>query len=121
MLNPLNIDNINKSVNKTGKILTIDTGYKKLGVGSEIISRIIENNISYTLKAARLGLPDHPTPSSIGLIKNYYPSSIEILKKIINLINLSQLKNRELLKLFSKIDNQNKYIDIPDPSFKGPF
>jgi acetoin:2,6-dichlorophenolindophenol oxidoreductase subunit beta len=121
VLNPLNIDNINKSVNKTGKILTIDTGYKKLGIGSEILSRIIENNAFSTLKAARLGLPDHPTPSSRGLIKNYYPSSMEILKKIINLINLSELKKRELLKLFSKIDNQNKYIDIPDPSFKGPF
>ena len=68
-----------------------------------------------------MGLPDHPTPSSRGLIKNFYPSPYQILNNALNLIGLSKIKNNSLLKKFKEENEEKKYIDIPDPSFKGPF
>ena len=121
VLNPLNISNIYSSVKKTSKILTIDTGHIKLGMGSEIVSRVVEKNITKNIKAIRMGLPDHPTPSSRGLIKNFYPSPYQILNNALNLIGLSKIKNNSLLKKFKEENEEKKYIDIPDPSFKGPF
>ena len=69
--NPLELNDFLKSVKKTKKLLTIDLGYKKFGISSELISSINVNNIKLLKPPIKLGLPFHPVPSSRGLVKTF--------------------------------------------------
>ena len=101
--------------------MTIDTGFRTYGIGAEIVSSVIERSFEF-LKAApiRLGLPDHPTPSSASLIKNYYVDSIKILEKISQVVDIAPSVLEQLKKSIVN-ERKNIPIDVPDPFFKGPF
>ena len=117
VMQPLETKSIINSVKKTGRIIVIDSGFKNLGIGSEIISRVIENCMEkIKSKPVRIGLPFIPTPSSRFLAKSYYPNKKTILRSILQL--LKKEKNKK--KLFQKIE-ANIPVDVPDLSFKGPF
>ena len=117
VMQPLETKSIINSVKKTGRIIVIDSGFKNLGIGSEIISRVIENCMEkLKSKPVRIGLPFIPTPSSRFLAKSYYPNKKTILVSILQL--LKKEKNKK--KLFQKIE-ANIPVDVPDLSFKGPF
>ena len=118
--NPLNLNEIFKSVKKTKNILTIDLGHKNLGLGSEIISQIAEKNISLKSCPIRIGLPFHPTPSSIGMVKDYYPDGKKILLKIKKSLKIGDYKFRMIMNTYNK-HSPKIPIDVPDPYFKGPF
>jgi pyruvate dehydrogenase E1 component beta subunit len=72
VLRPLNVAPIVASVRKTGRLVTVDTGFVRFGIGAEILASVMTEAFN-ALKAApvRLGLPDHPTPSSRGLIPGF--------------------------------------------------
>ena len=117
IMQPLEAKSIINSVKKTGRMIVIDSGFKNLGIGSEIISRVIENCMEkLKSKPVRIGLPFIPTPSSRFLAKSYYPNKKTILLSILQL--LKKEKNKK--KLFQKIE-ANIPVDVPDLSFKGPF
>ena len=121
VLRPLNLESIIESVKKTGKLLTIDTGFRTYGIGSEIVSSITEMCFKF-LKAApvRMGLPDHPTPSSSALIRDFYPNATRILEEVAKLVELDPVILQSAKT--SILDQQkNIPIDVPDPFFKGPF
>jgi pyruvate dehydrogenase E1 component beta subunit len=118
---PLNIKPIISSLKKTGLLLTIDTGHIMYGISSELISSIVSHDIKLLKKnPIRLGLPDIPTPSSRGYVKDYYPNSKNIINSITNLLGLKQSKSIEILKSFEKEFNTVNY-DVPNNHFKGPF
>ena len=71
VLRPLILDDIIESVRKTGKLLIIDTGYKTLGIGAEIVARCVEAGLKFDL--IRQGIPDHPIPSARGYLPAIYP------------------------------------------------
>ena len=83
VLRPLNVAPIVTSVRKTGRLVTVDTGFDRFGVGAEIVASVLTEAFD-ALKAApvRLGLPDHPTPSSRGLIPGFYPDSQRIVREV---------------------------------------
>ncbi len=118
---PLALNDIFSSVKKTSCFLTVDIGYKLLGLGSEITSQIVENCFSSLKKAPkRIGLPDHPTPSSRGYIKGFYPDYKKIILNVCDLVDIDQkIKDKILTEVINKPDELP--IDIPDPSFQGPF
>lgn len=117
VIQPLEIKSIIKSVKKTGRIVVIDSGFKNLGIGSEIISRISETCVEkLKSKPVRIGLPFLPTPSSRHLANRYYPNKKTILLKILEL--MGKEKNKD--KLIKKVE-PNIPVDVPDLSFKGPF
>ena len=120
ILRPLKLKKIISSVNKTGRLLTVDTGFKILGIGSEIVSEISEKCFK-KLKSPprRIGFPDHPTPSSRGYLKNVYPDFYKICQVIIRDLKI-KTSIRSLIKKEIKI-RTNKFIDIPNQLFKGPF
>lgn len=118
--NPLDLTEVFKSVRKTKNILSIDLGHKTLGIGAEIISQVVENNIYLKSRPTRIGLPFHPVPSSIGMIKNYYPDGKKILFTIKKMLKIKNNKFKNIIKAYSK-KNSKIPIDIPDPYFKGPF
>ncbi len=121
VLRPLNMVPIHASVKKTGRLITVDTGFVIYGIGAEIIANVVSENFS-ALRAApvRLGLPDHPTPSSRGMVIGFYPDSQRIAREVGKMVGLGKDKLQSALK---SLDEQRKDIavDVPDPFFKGPF
>jgi pyruvate dehydrogenase E1 component beta subunit len=121
VLRPLNSEAVLASVKKTGHLMTVDTGFVHYGIGAEIIASVVSRSFS-VLKAApvRLGMPDHPTPSSRGMIVDYYPDAQRIAREVSKMLGLSDDSLKNTLRV---LDDQRKNvpIDVPDPYFKGPF
>jgi len=118
---PLQLDRIYDSVRKTGRLLVVDTGWKTLGLGSEIVARVTERCFKY-LKAPprRLGLPDQPTPSSRSLASTYYVKTEDIAGAICNMVGIADSVSKDLLRSLS-LERQRIPFDVPHPSFQGPF
>jgi len=74
VLNPLKIDTIIKSVEKTKHLLVLDSGWLSGGFAGEIVSQVSEKLPVGILKKSpiRLALPDAPAPSSRFLEEEYY-------------------------------------------------
>jgi pyruvate dehydrogenase E1 component beta subunit len=89
LLNPLRVNEIVASVEKTGKLLVVDGDWATCGMASEIIARIVEKMDLTKLKASpiRITLPDAPAPTSKVLEDAYYITENEIYDNIIKLTN----------------------------------
>lgn len=121
ILRPLNMDPIIASVRKTGRLVMCDTGWRQFGIGAEIIASIAEHALDALKKpVARIGLPDHPTPSSVALAKAYYPDSTDIIEAVGSLCGLSAAQVAEAGAAVIAA-RKGVPIDKPDPAFKGPF
>ncbi len=114
-LRPIDKSIILKSVKKTKRVLVIDNGWMKYGISSEILSIIAENYNDLLLKKPiRLGIKDTIIPSSSNLSDSCYPGVWDMIKSVKILLN----------KEFKGIENfikKEKYNDIPDKEFLGPF
>jgi len=120
IIRPLVIAPVAKSLAKTGRLLTCDTGWRTLGIGSEIVSRLCESAWgAFRCAPVRIGLPDHPTPSSLPLAQAFYPDSTSIVAAIGNMTELSPAKIAEATSIAAAA-RQGVPIDKPDPAFKGP-
>lgn len=113
-LRPLDNSLILKSVKKTGRLIVADPGWKVGGFSGEIVADTMENAFS-SLKCAprRIALPDCPTPTSRALADAYYPRSFDIANAV------REMLGRETIR--EAAEDRPKYLDIPDPSFTGPF
>ena len=82
-IKPLDEEIILESLQKTGRILIVDTGCEMGGVCAEIGCLVAEKGFSF-LKGPvrRLGLPDIPSPAGFTLEQYYYPD----VKKITRII-----------------------------------
>jgi pyruvate/2-oxoglutarate/acetoin dehydrogenase E1 component len=121
VLRPLNVSPILASVRKTGRLIVCDTGWTQFGIGAEIIASVVERDLgALKERPARIGLPDHPTPSSLSLAETYYPSSKEIVDRVAQLCGLQPAAIAQAQEEV-KAARQGVPIDKPDPSFKGPF
>jgi pyruvate dehydrogenase E1 component beta subunit len=89
VLNPLNVDEIVISVEKTGKLLVVDGDWASCGIAAEIITRVVEKMDLTKLKASpiRITLPDAPAPTSKILEECYYITETNIYTNIQKLIN----------------------------------
>lgn len=89
VINPLNTDEIITSVKKSGFLVVIDGGWKNCGFAGEIITSITEAIDPKYLKQSpkRFTLPDAPAPTSSVLEEIYYPSSANIYKSILKLLD----------------------------------
>jgi len=88
VLNPFCVEEIIKSVTKTGHLLVVDSGWLSGGFSGEIIAKVAERlPVGYLKKPPRrLALPDAPAPTSRFLERDYYlyPSNVaEAAKQII--------------------------------------
>lgn len=83
-INPVDYKTIIKSVRRTKRLMVLDVGTRAFGVGSEIISRICEDEKAYSLKAhpVNIAAPDCPCPMAPSLTENYYPTTSTILDRI---------------------------------------
>lgn len=85
---PLDFDLIHQSVQKTGRLVVADGGWKTCGVAAEIAALAAERSFS-DLKAPvlRVALPDIPAPASRSLEEVYYPRSKDIHAAVKRLLN----------------------------------
>lgn len=119
-LKPLDDTLIVDSVKKTGKLLTIDSGYYTGGFAGEIIARVSEKAFEYLdAPPQRITLPDIPTPSTPALAKYYYPRHIDIIQKACEMLGKPSDVVESLLEHERKKDPE--HLDVPDESFSGPF
>jgi pyruvate/2-oxoglutarate/acetoin dehydrogenase E1 component len=89
VLNPLNVDEIVKSVEKTGKLIVVDGDWASCGMAAEIITRVVEKMELTKLKSSpiRITLPDAPAPTSKILEEYYYITEFDVYTNIQKLIN----------------------------------
>ena len=114
-IRPLDTETILRSVSKTLRVVVVDNGWVQFGVSAEIISVITENIFDKLLSApARIGINDSPSPSTRALTKSFYPRADKIAKIISEMMK----KDLDMNVLFPEADIP---LDVPDPSFRGPF
>ena len=114
-IRPLDTQTILRSVSKTLRVVVADNGWVQFGVSAEIISVITETIFDKLLSApVRIGMNNSPSPSTRALANNFYPRADNIAKIISEMMS----KNLDMNLLFPK---SKIPLDIPDPSFNGPF
>jgi pyruvate dehydrogenase E1 component beta subunit len=86
-IKPLDRELIIDSINKTGRLVVVDVGWRSFGISGEIVALIAEASFE-TLKApiVRVALPDCPAPASIILENRYYPSARDIAQAVRSLL-----------------------------------
>lgn len=86
-LKPLDETLVFESVEKTGRLVIADGGWKTCGVAAEI-SALVHEQMFLRLKAAavRVTLPDIPAPASSTLEQAYYPGEGEITDAVQSLM-----------------------------------
>ena len=114
-LRPLDEAAILASVRKTGRLIVADTGWKFAGFSAEVVARIAEDAFA-SLKCAprRVALPDSPTPTSPALSAHFYPRAPHIATAAAQMLGLQGAAAE-----FSAVSAGP--LDVPDPSFTGPF
>jgi pyruvate dehydrogenase E1 component beta subunit len=120
-LRPLDLGQVRDSVAKTGRLLIVDTGHRTFGIGAEIAATITETGFS-DLKGPplRLGLPDHPAPSTRALAEAFYPRPESILETVAGMIPLDGPVRGKAEKTLAEI-LKGRLVDVPDADFTGPF
>jgi len=80
-LKPMDSDAIIESVRKTGRLVTVEEGWKQSGVGAEIAARVMEEAFDYLdAPVARVCGKDVPMPYAANLEKLALPSVAEVVE-----------------------------------------
>ncbi|MDR2396988.1 MAG: hypothetical protein LBD69_04000 [Puniceicoccales bacterium] len=84
VLNPLKIEVVRHSVEKTGRLLVVDGGWTSCGLAAEVIAKTLEAMDLKLLKKnpQRITLVDAPAPTSRALEKIYYPTVEQVCQKV---------------------------------------
>jgi pyruvate dehydrogenase E1 component beta subunit len=114
-LKPLDSRLILESVRKTGRLVVADTGWKTVGFSAEIVAQVAEEAF-YQLKCPprRVALPDCPTPTTSALAGHYYPRAVHIVATVKSMLG----PDADPADLHATAPAP---LDVPDPSFTGPF
>ncbi|MDE2285280.1 MAG: pyruvate dehydrogenase complex E1 component subunit beta [Hyphomicrobiales bacterium] len=80
-LKPMDIDTIVESVKKTGRLVTVEEGWRQSGVGAEIAARVMEEAFDYLdAPVIRVTGKDVPMPYAANLEKLALPSVAEVIE-----------------------------------------
>jgi len=80
-LKPMDSETIIESVKKTGRLVTVEEGWKQSGVGAEIAARVMEEAFDYLdAPVARVTGKDVPMPYAANLEKLALPSVAEVVE-----------------------------------------
>jgi pyruvate dehydrogenase E1 component beta subunit len=113
-LNPFDPTLVLESVRKTGRLIVADTSWRSVGFAAEVVARVVEECLG-DLKAppVRLTLPDVPTPTTRALSNYYYPLVRDIAAAARRLAGRPARPEPEI--------KPDALLDVPDPTFTGPF
>src|ERR1700722_1377256 len=80
-LKPMDIETIVESVKKTGRLVTVEEGWRQSGVGAEIAARMMEEAFDYLdAPVTRVTGKDVPMPYAANLEKFALPSVAEVVE-----------------------------------------
>jgi pyruvate dehydrogenase E1 component beta subunit len=80
-LKPMDTDAVIESVKKTGRLVTVEEGWKQSGVGAEIAARVMEEAFDYLdAPVMRVTGKDVPMPYAANLEKLALPSVAEVVE-----------------------------------------
>jgi pyruvate dehydrogenase E1 component beta subunit len=80
-LKPMDLDTIVESVKKTGRIVTIEEGWRQSGVGAEVAAQVMELAFDYLdAPVLRVTGKDVPMPYAANLEKLTLPSVAEVVE-----------------------------------------
>ena len=80
-LKPMDIETIVELVKKTGRLVTVEEGWRQSGVGAEIAARMMEEAFDYLdAPVARVTGKDMPMPYAANLEKLALPSVAEVVE-----------------------------------------
>jgi len=91
-INPIDHDTIRASVEKTGRLICIDTTSSAFGVGSDVISKIAQSGIPLKNSPVHLSTPAVPCPTSTVLTEKYYPTKVDIANAVLRMMGKSPIE-----------------------------
>ena len=109
-LSPLDIDTIEASVRRTGKLLVVDSGWSTCGAGAEILAAIAERTQGDSLRLARMGFAPVPCPTTPSFEGLFYPDARSIASRAHALVNGPGARWMP-----------KERAEFKDIEFKGPF
>jgi len=113
-LNPFDEAPVLESVRKTGRLIVADTGWRSVGFAAEVIARVSEQCLGdLRHPPIRITLPDVPTPTTRALANYYYPLVSDIAAAARRLSGRPPRLEPEI--------KPDAFLDVPDPTFTGPF
>jgi len=107
---PLDIDTIESSVLKTGRVIVVDNAWMRGGASSEIITQLRERGLNKDIKVQRMGFEFIPCPTTPSLEQYFYPNAKEIASKAYDMAYDNKKKWRPTVQL-----------EVEELEFKGPF
>lgn len=114
-IKPLDMGSILHSVEKTKRLLVVDSSNEIASFGKEIIANtLMSTDVQLMSRPQLVSLPDAPEPTSHGVIGEYRVSAVRIAKSIIQSLAIP-----EPLDLIEALTPPKE--DVPDASFTGPF
>lgn len=82
-LAPLDIATIIESVNRTGRLLVVDSAWTACGASAEILARVAESpRVNRAVRVERMGFAFSPCPPSPPLERSFYPDSVKIATQV---------------------------------------
>lgn len=90
-INPIDHQTIAKSVEKTGRLLCVDSTNSAFSIGSEIIAKVAQNPVGLTQAPVGVAAPDVPVPTSPALSEFWYPTKIDIANAILKMFGKPEL------------------------------
>ena len=88
-IKPLDVETIIKSLKKTGRLMSVESGFPAFGVGAEILALSMEYGFDYlTAPAVRVTGAEVPTPYAVGLENMSFPQVDTIVGQAAKLLRL---------------------------------
>ena len=86
-LAPLDLDTIEASVRRTGRLVVVDNGWATCGAGAEIVAALAERlQDAPGWKAKRMGFAPVPCPTTPSLEELFYPNARTIAAAALDLV-----------------------------------
>ncbi len=86
---PFDLDTIVDSVRKTNRLLVVESGNKRGGVGSEIVAAVVEEAFDYLdFEPSRLAVPDVPMPFAPQMEAFVLPNSDRIVQEVRRILDV---------------------------------
>jgi acetoin:2,6-dichlorophenolindophenol oxidoreductase subunit beta len=114
-LSPLDDTLILESVARTGRLVVCDHATITGGFAGEIVARVCEQALDRLVSApVRVAMPDCPAPTTRALSNYYYPRAPHIAAAVKRSLGLPAEDPDAGVA-------PGDLLDVPDPSFTGPF
>lgn len=121
VLRPFRPEAILGSVWRTGRLMVVDTGWKTLNMGAEIVATVTEQAFGrLRCPPVRLGLPDRPPPATRALAADYYPTALTVFDKAAAMVDAPPHRVAAARAALAAAQ-EDIPVDVPVADMRSPF